>query len=252
MIGISFLTPRQVRRTAIVLLCVSLAFMLLALFFGIEVKGLAALGDDCWHFDPAFGVHETGLCRRLCLAFRRACAVTRKFRTIFCAASCCIVAALLVAQPEPRTNRPAQRRRGGACSSSPACRRCRSSCRSNGSVGLIGACTAAAHVAGRFDRFLTGEGAPSRWTPRARRSCCAATGWRRAGRGHRQADHSGQPYRLIFSSPRKSSASFSAWCSVDLRLHRARRPVARLQGTPTTSPASPLPGLVLQMGPSSR
>src|ERR1700754_252850 len=39
MIGLSFLTPRQVRRTAIVLLIVSLAMMLLALFFGVEVKG---------------------------------------------------------------------------------------------------------------------------------------------------------------------------------------------------------------------
>ena len=39
MFGISFLTPRQVRRAAMILLVVSLAAMVLALFFGVEVKG---------------------------------------------------------------------------------------------------------------------------------------------------------------------------------------------------------------------
>ena len=39
MIGISFLSPRQVRRTAVILLIVSLTMMVFALFFGVEVKG---------------------------------------------------------------------------------------------------------------------------------------------------------------------------------------------------------------------
>ncbi|MEK1928617.1 MAG: FtsW/RodA/SpoVE family cell cycle protein, partial [Pararhizobium sp.] len=39
MIGISFLSPRQVRRTAMILLLASLAFMVLALFVGAEVNG---------------------------------------------------------------------------------------------------------------------------------------------------------------------------------------------------------------------
>lgn len=39
MIGLSFLSPRQVRRTAMVILGLSLLMMVLALFFGIEVKG---------------------------------------------------------------------------------------------------------------------------------------------------------------------------------------------------------------------
>ncbi|MYZ47792.1 putative lipid II flippase FtsW [Propylenella binzhouense] len=38
-IGLSFLTPRQVRRAALVLLLVSLAMMILVLFVGAEVKG---------------------------------------------------------------------------------------------------------------------------------------------------------------------------------------------------------------------
>ena len=39
MIGLSFMTPRQVRRAAIILLAVSLLMMVMALFFGVEVKG---------------------------------------------------------------------------------------------------------------------------------------------------------------------------------------------------------------------
>jgi cell division protein FtsW len=39
MIGVSFLTPRQVRRTALVLLLVCLALMVLVLFVGEEIKG---------------------------------------------------------------------------------------------------------------------------------------------------------------------------------------------------------------------
>src|SRR5690349_5909767 len=39
MVGISFMSPRQVRRTAMILLLASLAMMVLALFFGAEVKG---------------------------------------------------------------------------------------------------------------------------------------------------------------------------------------------------------------------
>ena len=39
MLGISFLSPRQVRRAAMILLILSLGAMVLALFFGVEVKG---------------------------------------------------------------------------------------------------------------------------------------------------------------------------------------------------------------------
>ncbi|MDP2122165.1 MAG: putative lipid II flippase FtsW [Hoeflea sp.] len=39
MVGVSFLTPRQVRRVALVVLAGSIALMVLALFFGVEIKG---------------------------------------------------------------------------------------------------------------------------------------------------------------------------------------------------------------------
>jgi cell division protein FtsW len=39
MVGLSFLSPRQVRRTALVILCISFILMVLVLFVGTEVKG---------------------------------------------------------------------------------------------------------------------------------------------------------------------------------------------------------------------
>ena len=39
MVGVSFLTPRQIRRFAVVLLILSLVTMVAVLFFGDEVKG---------------------------------------------------------------------------------------------------------------------------------------------------------------------------------------------------------------------
>ena len=39
MVGVSFLSPRQVRRGALLLLLASILMMILALFFGVEIKG---------------------------------------------------------------------------------------------------------------------------------------------------------------------------------------------------------------------
>jgi cell division protein FtsW len=39
MIGVSFLSPRQVRRAALILLAASIVMMVMALFFGVEIKG---------------------------------------------------------------------------------------------------------------------------------------------------------------------------------------------------------------------
>ena len=39
LVGCSFLSPRHVRRAAMIILCVSIALMVMVLFFGVEVKG---------------------------------------------------------------------------------------------------------------------------------------------------------------------------------------------------------------------
>ncbi|NLS20765.1 putative lipid II flippase FtsW [Rhizobium sp. P40RR-XXII] len=100
MIGISFMTPRQVRRTAGILLIVSLAMMLFALFFGIEVKGsrrwvnIAALSIQPSEFmKPAFVV----VCAWLFSEHARQPEIPGNLFAIILFG---IVVALLVAQPD--------------------------------------------------------------------------------------------------------------------------------------------------------
>ncbi|MDE1997115.1 MAG: FtsW/RodA/SpoVE family cell cycle protein, partial [Rhizobiaceae bacterium] len=100
MIGISFMTPRQVRRTAVILLIVSLAMMLFALFFGVEVKGsrrwvnIASLSIQPSEFmKPAFVV----VCAWLFAEHARQPEIPGNLFAIILFG---IVAALLVAQPD--------------------------------------------------------------------------------------------------------------------------------------------------------
>ena len=100
MIGLSFLTPRQVRRTAIILLIVALSMMLLALFFGVEVKGsrrwvtLAGISIQPSEFmKPAFVV----VCAWLFAEHARQPEIPGNLFAIILFG---IVAALLVAQPD--------------------------------------------------------------------------------------------------------------------------------------------------------
>lgn len=100
MIGISFMTPRQVRRTAVILLIVALAMMLFALFFGVEVKGsrrwvnIASLSIQPSEFmKPAFVV----VCAWLFSEHARQPEIPGNLFAIILFG---IVVALLVAQPD--------------------------------------------------------------------------------------------------------------------------------------------------------
>jgi cell division protein FtsW len=100
MIAISFMSPRQVRRTAMILLLASLAMMVLALFFGAEVKGsrrwisLAGLSVQPSEFmKPAFVV----VCAWLFSEHARQPEIPGNLFAILLFG---IVAALLVAQPD--------------------------------------------------------------------------------------------------------------------------------------------------------
>jgi len=100
MIGLSFLTPRQVRRTAIILLAASLVLMVLALFFGVEVKGarrwigVGALSIQPSEFmKPAFVV----VCAWLFSEHARQPEIPGNLFAILLFA---IVGALLIAQPD--------------------------------------------------------------------------------------------------------------------------------------------------------
>jgi len=100
MVGLSFLTPRQVRRTAVILLIVSLAMMILALFFGVEIKG-----SRRWFSIGSFGVQPSEFMKP---AFVVVCAwlFSEHARqpeipgNLFAIILYGIVAALLVAQPD--------------------------------------------------------------------------------------------------------------------------------------------------------
>ncbi|WOC16996.1 putative lipid II flippase FtsW [Pseudochrobactrum sp. MP213Fo] len=158
MIGISFLSPRLVRRGALILLIISLILMVAALFFGIEVKGarrwvsLAGISIQPSEFmKPAFVV----ICAWLFSEQERNADIPGNFLAMLLFG---MVAALLMAQPDfGQTTLTAVSWGamfflagmpwmwiivlGGVAV-----------------VGGLSAYTFFPHVAGRIDRFMTGEG----------------------------------------------------------------------------------------------
>ena len=158
MIGTSFLSPRLVRRFALILLCVALLLMVAALFFGIEVKGarrwvsLAGISIQPSEFmKPAFVV----ICAWLFSEQERSGDMPGNLLAMLLFG---LVAALLMAQPDfGQTTLTAVSWGamfflagmpwiwiivlGGLAV-----------------VGGLSAYTFFPHVAGRIDRFMTGEG----------------------------------------------------------------------------------------------
>lgn len=158
MITTSFLTPRLVRRAALILLAVSLLLMVAALFFGIEIKGarrwvsLAGISIQPSEFmKPAFVV----ICAWLLSEQERSTDMPGQFMAFLLFG---LVAALLMAQPDfGQTTLTAVSwgamfflagmswiwiiALGGAAV-----------------IGGLSAYLFFPHVAGRIDRFMTGEG----------------------------------------------------------------------------------------------
>ncbi len=120
MIGLSFLSPRQIRRTALVLLIVSLGLMVLALFFGAEIKGarrwINIFGNSIQPSEfmkPAFVV----VCAWLFAEHARQPDIPGN---LFAMMLFGIVAVLLIAQPDLGQT-ILTRSSGAVCSSWPAC-----------------------------------------------------------------------------------------------------------------------------------
>ncbi|MCV9999815.1 putative lipid II flippase FtsW [Pararhizobium sp. YC-54] len=158
MIGISFLTPRQVRRTAMILLLASLAMMVLALFFGAEVKGsrrwisLAGLSVQPSEFmKPAFVV----VCAWLFSEHARQPEIPGNLFAILLFG---IVAALLVAQPDLGQTILTTAVWGGMFFMAGMPWLWIVVLGGSAVGGLVVAYTVLPHVAGRIDRFMTGEG----------------------------------------------------------------------------------------------
>ena len=158
MIGLSFLTPRQVRRAAMILLVISIGLMLLALFFGVEVKGsrrwvtLAGISIQPSEFmKPAFVV----VCAWLFAEHARQPEIPGNFFAIILFG---MVAALLVAQPDLGQTILTTAMWGGMFFMAGMAWLWIILLGGVGVGGLIAAYYLFPHVAGRIDRFLTGEG----------------------------------------------------------------------------------------------
>ncbi|TWF54378.1 putative lipid II flippase FtsW [Neorhizobium alkalisoli] len=158
MVGLSFLTPRQVRRTAIVLLTISLALMVLALFFGVEVKGARR-----WIGVGAFSVQPSEFMKP---AFVVVCAwlFSEHARqpeipgNLFAIILFGIVAALLVAQPDLGQTILTSVVWGGMFFMAGMPWLWIVLLGGFGAGGLVAAYYMLPHVTARFDKFLTGEG----------------------------------------------------------------------------------------------
>ena len=158
MIGLSFLTPRQVRRTAILILIIALAMMLLALFFGVEVKGsrrwvtLAGISIQPSEFmKPAFVV----VCAWLFAEHARQPEIPGNLFAIILFG---IVAALLIAQPDLGQTILTTAVWGGMFFMAGMPWIWIILLGVLGAGGLLSAYYVFPHVAGRIDKFMTGEG----------------------------------------------------------------------------------------------
>ncbi|TDK38868.1 putative lipid II flippase FtsW [Rhizobium deserti] len=158
MIGLSFLSPRQVRRTAIMLLAIALGLMVLALFFGVEVKGarrwigVGALSIQPSEFmKPAFVV----VCAWLFAEHARQPEIPGNLFAIILFG---IVAALLVAQPDLGQTILTSVVWGGMFFMAGMPWLWIVLLGGVGAGGLLAAYYMLPHVTARFDKFLTGEG----------------------------------------------------------------------------------------------
>lgn len=158
MVGLSFLSPRQVRRVAVIVLLVAIVMMVMALFFGVEVKGarrwvsIAGISIQPSEFmKPAFVV----VCAWLFAERARQPEIPGN---LFAIILYCIVAALLVAQPDLGQTILTSVVWGGMFFMAGVPWLWIIVLGGLGVSGFVTAYFTLPHVAGRIDRFLTGEG----------------------------------------------------------------------------------------------
>ncbi|MCW4116680.1 putative lipid II flippase FtsW [Aurantimonas sp. MSK8Z-1] len=158
MIATSMLTPRGIRRTALIMLGVSLVLMVLALFFGTEVKGARRWVDigplsiqPSEFMKPSFIV----ICAWLFAEKARRSDIPGN---LFALILLFIVAALLVAQPDLGQTILTTATWGGLFFMAGMPWLWIAFLGGCAAAGLVGAYTVFPHVASRIDRFWTGEG----------------------------------------------------------------------------------------------
>jgi cell division protein FtsW len=158
MIGLSFLSPRQVRRTAILLLAIALSLMVLALFFGVEVKGARRwIGVGAFSIQPSEFMKPAFVvvCAWLFAEHARQPEIPGNLFAIILFG---IVAALLVAQPDLGQTILTSVVWGGMFFMAGMPWLWIVLLGGVGAGGLLAAYYMLPHVTARFDKFLTGEG----------------------------------------------------------------------------------------------
>lgn len=158
MVGLSFLTPRQVRRAALLILLASIGLMILALFFGPEVKGahrwinFGSLSIQPSEFmKPAFVV----VCAWLFAEHARQPEIPGNFFAILLFM---VVVALLMVQPDFGQTVLTSVVWGGMFFMAGVPWIFIVLLAVGGGLGSMAAYYTMPHVAGRIDRFLTGDG----------------------------------------------------------------------------------------------
>ncbi len=158
MFGLSFLSPRQVRRTAIILLAAALVMMVLALFFGVEVKGARRwIGVGVFSIQPSEFMKPAFVivCAWLFSEHARQPEIPGNLFAIILFG---IVAALLVAQPDLGQTILTSVVWGGMFFMAGMPWIWIFLLGGVGAGGLVAAYYMLPHVTARFDKFLTGEG----------------------------------------------------------------------------------------------
>ncbi|KXF76815.1 cell division protein FtsW [Paramesorhizobium deserti] len=158
MIAVSFLAQREIRRFSLILLALSVLAMVAALFFGVEVKGarrwISLLGvsiQPSEFMKPAFVV----ICAWLFAEHERRPDIPGN---LFAMLLFALVSALLVAQPDLGQTMLTAATWGAMFFMAGVPWFWIVVLGAGALVGGFGAYTVFPHVAGRIDRFLTGEG----------------------------------------------------------------------------------------------
>lgn len=158
MIGVSFLEERQVRRLALIVLAGSIMLMVMALFFGVEIKGsrrwISILGfqlQPSEFMKPAFVV----ICAWMFAERQRRPDIPGN---LFAGILFIAIVGLLVAQPDLGQTILLAGTWGAMFFMAGMSWLWIAVLGGIGAAGLVFAYYALPHVAGRIDRFLTGEG----------------------------------------------------------------------------------------------